>query len=140
MSTHKCSSCYFALLFVCFFFGRYPLSSMTFKNCRRTLYRYRARNLPTNVQNVAEVLAAYERPEMSKFALTNSKQPFFKKAYACGEFEYCIFASDFVIAQIKERIPEDIRNILMDATFQICPYGVFKQLLIIHVCYLEKVK
>lgn len=99
---------------------------MPFPKIRRTLCRYRESNLPKNAKNVAEVLAAYDRADMSKYRLTSSNQEFYKVAYECNEFEYVIFASDNVITQIKQRIPVEMRNFAMDATFQICPYGVFK--------------
>lgn len=107
---------------------------------RRSLYRYRTRNLPTNVKNVKEILAAFERTDvMEKYGVTVAGLPFFKTAFACEEFEYCIFASDAVISGIRDRIPPNVRNYLMDATFKICPFGTFNQILIIHVCYLEQV-
>lgn len=89
---------------------------------------------------MSEILAAFENEGiMNKFGVTGKGQRFFKTAFTCDQFEYCIFASDDVIANIQDRIPLDRRHYLMDATFKICPYGTFKQLLIIFISYLESV-
>lgn len=93
------------------------------------------------MKNVDDILAAYSNQDiMSRFGITGNGQRFYKTAFACDQFEYCIFASDDVIGNIRDRIPSDRRNYLMDATFKICPYGTFNQLLIIYVSYLDSVK
>lgn len=134
---------FFLLRFAFFFFAclcRYPDSRVSYDSVRSSLNRFRIRHLPKNASNVAEINAAFGRDDvMAKFGITSRKKPFFRTAYACALFEYCIFASDDIVKRILADIPKDRRNYLMDATFKICPHGVFKQLLIIHICYLEKV-
>lgn len=56
-----------------------------------------------------------------------------------GDFSYCLFASDDIVEMIRNSVPEDRRKFLMNATFKICPHGVFKPILIIHAAYLDKV-
>lgn len=59
--------------------------------------------------------------------------PFFRVAHKSTQFEYCVFASQRIIDLIQQHIPVDQRNISMDATFQIVPFGAFKQILILYV-------
>lgn len=58
---------------------------------------------------------------------------FYKTTHECKSFAYALFASDNIINGIKLRIPKEHRNFLLDATFKICPYGIFKQVLIVYI-------
>lgn len=105
------------------------------------MYRARRANLPANASNAEEINEAFSFPEnMDKFGKSMSGKIFFKTAFSNSDFSYCIFASDEIIDMFNERIPMDQRHFLMDATFKICPFGDFKQILIIYVSYLESVK
>lgn len=129
------------LFILLFFLCSYPQSTLLYKDVKRSMFRYRNRVLPTNVANVTEILTAYSNEEiMQNYGVTTNGERFFKAAFTCDEFEYCIFASDAVIAGIQDRIPVERRSYLMDATFKICPYGTFNQILIIYACYLDTVK
>lgn len=132
----------FVFFFICvnFFQFRAPNATITFQQLKRSLYRARLANLPPNVSTVTEINAAFLLEEnKEKFGRTMSGNDFFKTAFSCANFSYCIFASDEIIGLFKERIPENQRHFLMDATFKIVPYGNFKQILIIYVSYLEQV-
>lgn len=119
---------------------RYPQATLQYNEVKRSLFRHRTRALPPNAKNVATISTAYSDDNtMKKFGETESGKRFFKTAFACEQFEYCIFSSDDVVAMINDRIPVDSRNYLMDATFKICPYGTFNQILIIYVTYLDAV-
>lgn len=65
--------------------------------------------------------------------------PFYRMVYNSTAFSYCIFASESVIRNINSNIAIERRNYLMDATFKVVPFGEFKQLLIIHIEYMETV-
>lgn len=69
----------------------------------------------------------------------SNRKPFFKHAYVSNEFSYCLFSSENIIQQIRINIEPEKREFLMDSTFKICPFGEFKQLLIIHIAYMDKV-
>lgn len=64
---------------------------------------------------------------------------FFKHAHNAKSFSYVIFGSENVMDTIKQRIPVERIKILLDATFKVCPYGPFNQLLIIHIEHLNEV-
>lgn len=66
-------------------------------------------------------------------------KPFYETAFECKDFAYCIFASDNIIDGIQKHIPIEKRKYLMDATFKICPFGVFNQFLIVYIEHLEEV-
>lgn len=65
---------------------------------------------------------------------------FYQHTHECKAFSYTIFASQNVINGIKTQIPVGRRKFAMDATFKVCPYGIFNQLLIIHVEHLDEVR
>ncbi|XP_039486740.1 uncharacterized protein LOC120448669 isoform X2 [Drosophila santomea] len=78
---------------------------------------------------------------MSRFGMTKGSSPnvFFKKLYTSGSFAYCIFSSDKVITLMQANIEEQSRHFLIDATFKVCPFGDFKQLLIIYIKHMQKI-
>lgn len=105
----------------------------------RTLQNIRSSTMSQPPQNADEIKAVFLQLEFfEEFGRSkhDEKRDFFKVAFSCNEFQYCIFASDTIIDQMRE-MPD--RTILMDATFKVVPCGEFKQLLIIYVGYLNKV-
>lgn len=127
-------------LFFVFMLSRAPHATITYQQVKRALHRARLANIPANVVDVPSINNAFSLPEnMDKFGKTLSGNAFYKTAYSCTDFSYCVFASDDIIEMIKDRIPIENRQFLMDATFKICPFGLFKQILIIYVSYLETV-
>lgn len=104
----------------------------------RMVSRSRSANLPSSVLDAAQINESFAKPEpLAMYGTTQSGHRFFRTAYSCPDFSYCVFASPNVIRWIELRIPANNRRYLMDATFKICPFGVFNQLLIIHVSYAE---
>lgn len=71
--------------------------------------------------------------------LNEIAKDFFRKVHVSDEFAYAVFASQNIVELIMKYIPEHRRKYLMDATFRIVPYGEFKQLLVIHIEYIEMV-
>lgn len=137
-SFHCVWSC--RVFIICIHLFRAPNATVMFQSVNRTLYRDRLVNMPHNAQDVPSIVVAYSKQDIvSKFGTTASGHSFFKTAYECAEFSYCIFASDEIIKMFQEGIPQDRRKFAMDATFKICPFGVFKQILIIYVSYLDAV-
>ncbi|XP_044317503.1 uncharacterized protein LOC123038074 isoform X1 [Drosophila rhopaloa] len=78
---------------------------------------------------------------MNLFGMTKGNSPkcFFKKVHVSSSFAYCIFSSDKIIGLIENNIEEKNRNYLIDATFKVCPFGDFKQLLIIYIKHMQKI-
>lgn len=68
---------------------------------------------------------------LTKRAEGQTRSMFFKRAFECPEYAYCIFASDDVIKAILENTDVQTRKIYADGTFKICPIGRFKQVLIL---------
>lgn len=115
---------------------------MTFKSIQRTLQQIRCDSVLRSPTTVNEIFATYADPtifeEYGK-SKHDKKNIFFKTAYHCAQFSYCVFASESIISTINASIPVENRRYLMDATFKIVPDGIFKQILIIYVEHLEKV-
>lgn len=63
---------------------------------------------------------------------------FYKRAYKCKGFSYVVFASQNIVNSIKQ-LPQNKQKFLMDATFKVCPYGIYNQLLVIHIEHLGEV-
>lgn len=105
--------------------------------------RIRQKQFPLPPKNVTEINDAFANHEiMNEFGMSNhtNSSPFFKTAFECLEYKYCILASDAIIDLITENIPEANREYFMDATFRIVPNtnGIFNQLLIIYVQHMSK--
>lgn len=127
----------------CWIFYRVPESTVTYTSLKRSVQRARVFSLPKNVIDAESVRGAFSTPKtMEKFGLTNSNRTFYKDAVTVSGvhgFQYVVFASDEIIAQFQSAIPVNKRAFFMDATFKVCPFGVFNQLLIIYVSYMDRV-
>lgn len=118
-----------------------PNATVQYHNFSRSMYRARQVNLPKNAIDAESVHTAFLNEDIfKKYGKTADGKSFFKSAVNIdGQFAYVIFMSDDICRLISDAIPVQQRKYLMDATFQICPYGVFNQLLIIYISYLDQV-
>lgn len=93
--------------------------------------------MPKNPKTVAEINAAFENEEIMKSygtALNTAKTyKFFSGGFETQKHSFCVFSSEGTIELIEQNIPPADRHILLDATFQICPVGPFKQILILYI-------
>lgn len=104
---------------------------------KRNLLQIRRKALPKSPNNAPEIIAAYkEKFVKDNYGLTirpdGKGTMFYKHAFECSDFSYCVFGSDEVIEAALKVEPEN-RKIYMDGTFRVCPMGIFEQLLIIYV-------
>lgn len=102
----------------------------------RGLTKKYAKRFPESPKNVDEIIEYFAH---SSIASTTGQTlrgenerttSFFKHAYQCDDFSYCVFASDDVI-EIINTIQPDKRMLFCDGTFHIVPHGAFSQLLIL---------
>lgn len=125
------------------FLRRNQSSQLNFNKHRRNLLQIRNTNIPKPPNNVHEVIEAYKNDVVvehySRTLHENSDDQFYKGSYECDDFSYSYFASDHVMNNIRDNIPEEKREFLMDATFKICPLGKFYQLLIIYIAFCDQV-
>lgn len=111
----------------------------------RSCYRYKSEDLPASPHSAVELKEAFEREDiMERFGqsivgVNEIATVFFRGAHVGDEFAYAVFASQRIIESIEKNIVVTRRKYLMDATFKICPYGEFKQLLVIHIEFSESV-
>lgn len=88
-----------------------------------------------------EIIAAFEKENiMSSFGYSNHENPktLYKGTIMDGDNYVCTFlVSETIIDMIATNIDLERRRYMMDATFKIVPVGIFKQLLIIYVEYLD---
>lgn len=115
---------------------------MKFSAIQRTLQAIRSSTIPPTPKTAEEINQVYMNPAvLDEFGKSYHTEPktFFKTAYECKGFSYCIFASETNMGYITENIPVQNRRYLMDATFKIVPDCAFNQLLIVYVEYLDKV-
>lgn len=106
------------------------------------MLRKRQPYIPKNPTIPADLEDAYGKQDvMLMFGMTKAdpSKEFFKTVFQCDTFSYCVFASEKVITLMDCHLPKAERHFLVDATFKVCPFGAFKQLLIIYIKYMEKV-
>lgn len=121
---------------------RHSEVQLNFEKNRRQLQTIRNASLPKAPLRFAAVAEVYANEDILKmYGMTvnpRGSKLFYKNVFSSEQFSYCVFASDVIIDGIKT-IPVERRHYLMDATFKVCPFGEFKQLLIIYIGYLERV-
>lgn len=92
-----------------------------------------------------DVVSMFQKENIfTNFGLTlhegQEKTAFFKVCHDSKDFAYCVFGSDKIVKLINENIPDNNnKKILIDGTFSIVPLGCFKQLILLHIEYYEKV-
>lgn len=117
---------------------------LNFSDHVRNLQKMRVNKYVKSPNTVKEIIAAYAQENvMREYGMTkhNERRAFYKHAHEDENSAFVIFASDTIIDLIKENIEVKNRRYLMDATFKVVPYNKsnFKQFLVIHVEYLNKV-
>lgn len=116
---------------------------------KRGLYYIRNKLVPESPKTIADVIAAFEKPDVAE-SIGSSKHssdvPFYvgcheeKNKKEEHSYAFCVFKSQSTIDLMHKHLPHvKDRDILMDATFKCCPYGPFKQLLILYIRYQDKV-
>lgn len=118
--------------------------NIAFARVKRGLQYLTSKVFVSSPKTVSEINEAFKNEALLKnFGLTRheglEKTPFFRVCYEEDNFAYCLFASEKIVSLIRENIPSANRKILVDATFSVVPIGCFKQLLLIHIEYFEKV-
>lgn len=131
--------------FSCIYSGEKLDSDLDIQSMQRTLYRHKSSLLPPSPQTAADVQARFEENDvMQKYGrtLTNENElasDFYRGVHIGETFSFVVFASQKIVDAIVRNIPVEQRKYLMDATFKICPFGNFTQLLIIYIEYVESV-
>lgn len=134
-----------------YFIDRHQGSKLSINIIGRNLKKISNSTLPKSPTTFDEIVEAYKNQNvMDNFGTTlqngsdddklNSTE-FYKTAYEFkgttkSSFSYVVFASQNIVNSIKERIAPQKRRFLMDATFKVCPYGIYNQLLVIYIEYL----
>lgn len=81
---------------------RAPNATLSYYQLKRSLARARLRTLPRNVEDAPSIIDVFSCPEiMDKYGKSVSGNTFYKTAYSCEQFSYCLFASDEIINQSK---------------------------------------
>lgn len=112
---------------------------------QRNLQKIRQKTLPKSPKDVSEIVKSFSSDFVKKHYGTTlresdeKKTEFFKHAFQCDEYAFCIYASDDIIHAINKEILVKKRQYFMDETFKVCPMGIFEQLLIIHVNFLGQI-
>lgn len=118
--------------------NRHQKCTLVYEAYSRTLQLIRNKNVPTQPNTTSDIKEAFAKRDLFKrYCMTeheDGSEIFFDRLYSDpdGAFEYCIFSSKKIIKYIKKTSEPSERRYLMDATFQVVPYGSFSQLLIIH--------
>lgn len=104
----------------------------------RTLTKKYAAKFPESPKTTEEITKYFADPSIiattgqTSRGQSETTSSFFKHAFEIEDYSFCLFASDDVI-DIMNAIPVDERTLFCDGTFKICPYGPFKQLLILSI-------
>lgn len=118
---------------------------ISYKSMERGLLKIRNGTLPKSPKNCEEIINAYKVAyviENYGMTIRESDKPrtmYYKYTFESNEHSFCIFASDEIVAAIKEHVPQDSRRYFMDATFKIVPMGIFKQLLILYAEFMGQI-
>lgn len=100
--------------------------------------------LPKDPKNVNELNALMETPHVREnYGKTKRHEPkegeapksektaFFRYAFECNDFSYCIFAAEDIVSIMETKTVRSERTLFADGTFKICPVGQFNQVLIL---------
>lgn len=110
---------------------------VSFGSVSRSMYKARNQALPKSPKTAEEIIDAFnngyimETYGTTKRANNDDKRSFFKHAFGCEDYSFCVFASDNIIDAITNNVPIANRKLYADGTFKITPDGVFKQVLIV---------
>lgn len=131
-----------------FLFYRNQDSKLSINKIGRNLKKISNGTLPKSPLTCEDIIDAYKKQSvMFNYGMSLQNETdadalpstqFYKTAYKCKGFSYVVFASQNVVNSI-EKIHVNKRKFLMDATFKVCPYGIYKQLLVIYVEHLNEV-
>lgn len=119
--------------------------SIDFFKIQRNLQYLANKKFIISPKTPADVSRAFQDEEILKtFGYTKhtgiDASTFFKICFDSKDFAYCLFCSDKMINMLKENVAFNTqKKVLVDGTFSVLPIGCFKQLLIIHIEYFEKV-
>lgn len=100
--------------------------------------------LPKDPKNAKEINKAMKNEYvLQNYGMTKRHEPtngeppksvsivFFRTAFECESYSFCIFAAEDVISIIEEKTAPSERTLFADGTFEICPVGQFNQVLIL---------
>lgn len=107
----------------------------------RNLRRIKNTTRPKNPKTVDALIDEFKNPSvMSKFGLNSRKnERFYMNTVRGNTFSFTIFASAQIMTLIENHVKPMDRRYLIDGTFQLVPIGFFRQLLIIHIEYMNDV-
>lgn len=128
--------------FVLIFFNSFEGVDIDFHSVARGLNMRKNKTLPDNPKNCKDIQNAFGKEDIMSTigsSIQDENIPFYDGSYECEDFGYCIFSSKGIIGLIDTHIEQTDREFLLDATFKICPFGNFYQLLIIYIKYQQKV-
>lgn len=127
---------------------RHQKSKLSLKKIGRNLKKISNSTLPKSPITCEEIIEAYKNQHVkANYGMSLQNQTdedalpsaeFFKTAYKSKGFSYVVFASQNIINSMEQIQPKK-RKFLLDATFKVCPYGIYNQLLVIHVEHLSEV-
>lgn len=101
--------------------------------------RFKNKNIPKSPETVAEVATAFKSEAIFDMYGRNDgepRKPFYRGTVIDEAYSFTVFSSEAVL----ERISMQSNNIYyVDGTFGVVPRGEYKQLLVIHLEYLQHV-
>lgn len=113
--------------------------TVSFPKMKRQLYRIRNNGIPKSPYTPLEIKEMFENDAIFKeYAVSKHvNKPFYRDTIIEDDFSYTILISP-TIADIIAKKPNG-RRYLLDGTFKTVPCCGYKQLLIIHYYYMERV-
>lgn len=104
----------------------------------RTLRRLKNKSYPKRPLTAGEIIELFKKDKITEeygFNLSHTERFYIDTIDVPGEYSFSLFASKEAMKLVEEHVAPDERNYLMDATFKICPFGCYYQLLIIYIEY-----
>lgn len=120
-------------------------SKLSLNKIGRNLKKKSTNARPPSPKTCEEIIEAFKKEDVkANYGMTLhdgtdedklQSTEFFKTAYECKAFSYCVFASENILNAVK-KMPVHKRRFMMDATFKIVPFGMYNQFLVIYIEHL----
>lgn len=120
--------------------SKYPGTQIDFFKHERALQIIRSDALPKNPVEPNDIEHIFKRNDaLELLGRTKEGSLFYDGIIEGADFSACFFSSKKSIEIFEKNESFGKRNIMIDGTFDVVPVGAFKQLLVIHAVYMEKV-
>lgn len=114
-------------------FNRYPTATIDVTKHRPYINKLKIGKYPASPLSPECIIGQFQDDNIK-----NRFGKYYKSTQMGNEFSFTLFYSEIMLNEMKNSTNGN-REILMDATFQVVPKGIYKQLLIMYVAHKNNV-